>query len=169
MKIKTFLSILGNPTEFFLIIRITGFLFALPARLRFNTVHNIVSVITPKKTVGIGRPLTLDRVIYICETILRELHRIRYRYSCLRRSLLLYHFLRYYQVPVLINFGVKWEGERLTGHSWLTLDDELYLEPEEKASQFTRLFSLPTERAEAIAGEKPLEGELSKLNEAAFD
>jgi hypothetical protein len=68
-------------------------------------------------------------------------------------------------VPVRINFGVKWIDEKLTGHSWLTLDSELYLEPEEKVRQFTSFFSLPLEPE----GGGPDEEDLSKLDKMIFD
>ena len=72
-------------------------------------------------------------------------------------------------MPVSINFGVKWEDEKLTGHSWLTLNHELYLENAEKVSQFTPFFSLPLKPEDTGTGGVSLEEDLSKLDKMAFD
>lgn len=148
-----------NPYELLLILRITGFVMILPGLIRFNSIQDVVRKITPAKGRVIRRPLTLDRVIYLCGRVLRIFQRHRYNYSCLKRSLLLYHFLRYYQVPVEIGFGVKWMDDDLTGHSWLILHGDVYLEPAGKAEQFTRFIVLPAGSA----------GELSSLEDISFD
>lgn len=169
LKTKTFLKIFSNPKEFFLIIRITAFLAALPFGLRINRIQDLVSKITPTRTAGITHPLTLDRIIYLCDRLIRIFTRFGYHYSCLRRCLLLYHFLRCYRVPVSISFGAKWKGDELTGHSWLTLDRELYLENEDKADQFTPFFSLPLDPEDIKAGGKSIEEDLSNLDRMSFD
>lgn len=49
------------------------------------------------------------------------------RGTCLKRSLILYKFLREKGVEVRINIGVKGDSEKIYGHAWLTLDGKLYL------------------------------------------
>jgi len=145
LRKQTLITVLKSPDELFLILRITGFLGALPMLIRFKSIQEVVRTITPEKRGVTRSPLTLERVIYLCERLLRIFQKYRYKYSCLKRSLLLYHFLRYYQIPVEINFGVMWADGGLTGHSWLTLNNDLYLEPKAKVDQFTHIFSLPGE------------------------
>ncbi len=162
----TLIAVLKNPDELFLILRITGFLLALPVLIRFNSIQDVVGRITPEKTGVIRSPLTLDRVLYLCDRVLRIFQRHRYKYSCLKRCLLFYHFLRYYQVAVKINFGVKWLDAGLTGHSWLTLDNEPYLEPPGKPDQFTHFFSLPGGPDDLFDREDP---QSPSLEDVSFD
>ena len=158
-----------NPDELFLILRITVFLTALPALIRLKSIQDVVRTITPEKTGEIRSPLTLDRVLYLCDRVLRIFQRHRYKYSCLKRSLLLYHFLRYYQFAVVINFGVKWMDAGLTGHSWLTLDNEPYLEPPGKPDQFTHFFSLPGDSDDLSDREDPQAVDSPSLEDVSFD
>ena len=153
MRKETLTAALRNPEELILIFRIAGFLTALPMRLKRKGIEELVEAITPRASRPVKSPLTLDRIEYLCQRILRIFQRHRYDYSCLKRSLLLYHFLRYYRVPVSICFGVRWAGENLTGHSWLVLDGEPYLEPEGKPGQFTHFFTLPREAGAGEASE----------------
>ena len=169
LKKQTLISVLRNPDELFLIIRITGFLTALPVLIRVKSIQDVVRIITPEKGRVTRSPLTLDRVIYLCGRLLRIFQRHRYKYSCLKRSLLLYHFLRYYRVPVEINFGVKWGNEGLTGHSWLTLHNDLYLETKAKADQFTHFFSLPGECTDLPDYGEPPEDGFPSLKDVSFD
>ncbi|MEN8209899.1 MAG: lasso peptide biosynthesis B2 protein, partial [Candidatus Fermentibacteria bacterium] len=122
-----------------------------------------------EKAGEIRSPLTLDRVVYLCERVLRIFQRHRYKYSCLKRSLLLYHFLRYYQVSVVINFGVKWMDAGLTGHSWLTLDEAPYLEPPGKPDLFTHFFSLPGDPDDLPDREEPQAADSPSLEDVSFD
>lgn len=72
---------------------------------------------------------------------------------CLRRSLTRYHFLRELGVPVTVHFGAKLIGGQpdrsITGHAWLTLDDQIYFEASENYRGFSVMFTFPqTERGE---------------------
>jgi hypothetical protein len=51
--------------------------------------------------------------------------------SCLKRCLVVYRFLRLAGEPVNFFLGVRKEGGRLTGHSWLEVGGEpVFEEPE---------------------------------------
>jgi hypothetical protein len=63
--------------------------------------------------------------------------------ACLKRSLLLYYFLRQKGVPVVINIGVTKENGNLIGHSWLTLDGNLYCEKSD-VERFSCVLSHPS-------------------------
>jgi len=68
---------------------------------------------------------------------------------CLRRSLARYHFLRRAGVPLVINFGARFQGgqadRQVTGHAWVTLDGEAYYEDGENYQGFTIMLSYPTQ------------------------
>jgi hypothetical protein len=111
-------------------------------------IQDLVAKITPRDPAAPRRRMDPARVSYLCERSLARLERFGYRTSCLRRCLVIYHFLRVEGVPVTINFGALWEGDTLKGHSWLTLDGALYLETQDKVDQFVHFFSLPSTGAD---------------------
>ncbi|HMA77404.1 MAG TPA: lasso peptide biosynthesis B2 protein [Candidatus Krumholzibacteriaceae bacterium] len=153
MRIKKIASILSSPREFILVLHIFSFMLILPFMIKIFKIHKLVSIITPGKTHYTDNSLTLERVIYLCRRIQFILTKIGIKYSCLKRSLLLFRFLRYYGQPVIINFGVKWEDGNLTGHSWLSLDNKTYMEPEGKVEKFKLFFSIPEEESGLFAEE----------------
>lgn len=66
---------------------------------------------------------------------------------CLRRSLTRYHFLRELGVPVAVHFGAKLIGGKpdrsITGHAWLTLNDQIYFEAGENYRGFSEMLTFP--------------------------
>jgi hypothetical protein len=63
--------------------------------------------------------------------------------ACLKRSLILYRFLRKEGLQVVINIGVAKEDGDLIGHSWLTLDGIPYYETREHAERFNTVLRYP--------------------------
>jgi len=54
-----------------------------------------------------------------------------WRYTCLRRSVVLYHLLRRAGREVSLNIGVRKSGDgALQAHAWLVRDGAPYLEPD---------------------------------------
>ncbi len=68
---------------------------------------------------------------------------------CLRRSLTRYAFLRRADVPVVLQFGARFTGQKadrdVTGHAWLTLNGRSYYESEENYRNFTVMFRWPSD------------------------
>ncbi len=76
---------------------------------------------------------------------------------CLRRSLTRYHFLRELGMPVTVHFGAKMIGGTpdrpalrhavgqvsITGHAWLTLNDQIYFEASENYRGFSVMLTFP--------------------------
>ncbi|MHB8792445.1 MAG: lasso peptide biosynthesis B2 protein [Thermoleophilia bacterium] len=81
-------------------------------------------------TPGLRDPQKLQKSVGFIDSLLR--YRLFQRYGkCLLRSLVLFRFLRIQGWPVEIHFGVRKTTEGLndiTGHSWLVLDGEPFLE-----------------------------------------
>lgn len=169
MRAKTAISILKNPSEFSLIIRIASFLLFLPLMIRLFRIRPLVERITPGRTYYPGESMTRERVIYLCERLLRLARRMGFSFSCLRRSIVLYHFLREYGVPVVINFGVMWAGDSLKGHSWLTLEGAVYLDTPAKVNQFVPFFSLPRDGNGTDATSAGVKGQSSHFEDLKFD
>jgi len=133
--------------EYILATRVAGFLVWLPIAVRLHSITRLVTIITPKHKSRDIRILLEERVSYIVHRILRIFQNRGYDYSCLRRSLVLFHFMRLRGLPVVINFGVRMKEGRLTGHAWLTLNGDLFKEPKDKVGIYTLVFSLPNDKA----------------------
>jgi len=106
-----------------------------------------------------GRDLRLlQKTVGFTDTLIR--YRIFQRYGkCLLRSLILFRFLRRQGWPVEIHFGVRKTGPAdagnpdagnsgdITGHSWLVLDGEPFLENDEICG-YTTTYSYSFERSD---------------------
>jgi hypothetical protein len=169
LKAHAVLAVLRNPREMWLVARIYLFLALLPSMLRMFSIDRLVSRVTPATECRPNDSISLDRLLYLCRRAFDTLQKAGYRRTCLRRSLLLYHFLRCHGVPARINFGVKWEDGCLAGHSWLTLRDELFMEPPDKVAQFTPFFFLPDEGGRSDSELRPGGDIRSRLKHCSFD
>lgn len=147
MKRSTAVSLARNPRELFLVGRIFLFLVFLPLPLRFLKIQHLVSAIMPHRSPPPHRRFHPERIVYLCERAATRLERFGYRNTCLKRCLVMFHFLRTEGVPVDISFGAFREGGALKGHSWLTLDGRLFHEAQEKVDRFVYFFSLPPARS----------------------
>ncbi len=155
-----------NRTELFLVIRIAGFCVALLGMMRTLGIRELVEKITPLDVRRKDGFPAADRIMYLCERMMRLLQRAGYKYTCLRRSMVMYHFLRLSGTPVSINFGAMWIGENLTGHSWLSLGGDVLFDRPENVSGFVHFFSLPEDGRATV----PPEGkEMEYLNKTYFD
>lgn len=96
-------------------------------------------------TSGIRDPHRLQKTVGFVDTLIR--YRIFQRYGkCLMRSLILFRFLRRQGWPVEIQFGVRKTAEGLadiTGHSWLVLDGEPFLEADSQQKTFVTTYTYP--------------------------
>lgn len=55
--------------------------------------------------------------------------RLIFRTRCLKRTLVLYHLLRYYGYNAKAILGFDKENKSIIGHAWLMLDDEKIADP----------------------------------------
>jgi len=90
-------------------------------------------------------PAMMQKTAGFIDSLLR--YRVFRRYGvCLLRSLVLFRFLRLQGWPVEIHFGVRRLSDDITditGHSWLVLDQEPFLEEECQQDAYTTTFSYP--------------------------
>jgi len=144
MRSKTLFKLLRTPSEIILSLHIFILVISIPILLKLFRLNRIVSILTPPNIPCIYKRIETNRILYLCSRIQNILARVGIRYNCLRRSLLLYNILRLLGIEVIINFGAKWDNEKLVGHSWLSLNNDPYLEPKGKDLKFTYFFSLPS-------------------------
>jgi hypothetical protein len=73
---------------------------------------------------------------------------------CLRRSLVRYHYLRPRGLPLELKFGAKLLGQPekrgLTGHAWLTLNDQPYHEADANWQGFTVMYTYGGKETERL-------------------
>ena len=79
--------------------------------------------------------------------------------TCLRRSLVLYHFLRKFGIDVNICFGVRYNdklpageaGKKLEGHAWLLYKEEVFLEKNvEETKTYKTTYCFPEIKSKVI-------------------
>jgi hypothetical protein len=71
---------------------------------------------------------------------------------CLRRSLVRFHYLRQVSVPLVVQFGARFDDQtaqrQVAGHAWTTLNGKPYYEADENWQNFVVMFQWPDFRAE---------------------
>ncbi len=129
--------------------RIFTLICQLPLLFRLLNIQPLLKLLTPKKSDSAMNSDREEKIIKWTDTILGWNFFI-FRTSCLKRSLVLYHFLKQSGLPLQINFGVrkaaKNVGEQwplLAGHGWLSLSGQTYLEKNEPLHTFKLIYSFP--------------------------
>ena len=121
-------------------------LWMLPIRIRFTPLPLLLQRLTgrPKRHRPAGPSLDVDQVARLVTGIcqLRPFRSQIFPRACVRQSLLLYRALTGLGYPAVIHFGVKREGDGITGHSWVTLHGQVVADRPSVGS-FNLLYSYP--------------------------
>lgn len=140
--------------DLWLFIRILFVLTCLPILMRFLSVPKLLQLLSPTRATQQERgfdSVICDKVTKYTDFILRRSIWI-YRPNCLRRSLVLYHFLRQYGVDVQICFGVRFVRSTRTnslhpsleGHAWLLYRGQPIQERDQEAlARYTVTYQYP--------------------------
>jgi hypothetical protein len=106
----------------------------LPLLIKLLSIPNLMKILTPRDLrvyKNLDSEKTKDKVVKFTDYIL-SLNLWMYRTTCLKRSLVLYHFLRKMGMDVHICFGVRFPDgvsrEKLEGHAWLLYNGDIFLE-----------------------------------------
>ena len=140
--------------DLWLFMRIFGLITLLPVMIKYLSIPTLLKTLTPvgkKFCQNLDVDSLIEKIVKYTDYILRA-NWLVYKNSCLKRSLVLYHFLRKYGIEVHICLGVK-KGESLDevdsekilqGHAWLTYDGNIFLEKNSLGTQnFKTTFSFP--------------------------
>lgn len=143
MSAKT-LELLRQRQNLQMLLEMLAFAAVTPLLLKFCSLERVLGMITPreKKRFGGASHTSTERIVHLGVLMLAR-NRLFLKNSCLKRSLLLYHFLRKHGVEVCIHFGVKKIGDYLAGHSWLTHYGNLLADKERYGEVFTPIVSYP--------------------------
>ena len=127
----------------------------MPIILRLISLPKLMYVLTPQD-LKLHKDLDLerskDKIVKFTDYILSHNFWI-YKNSCLKRSLLLYHFLNKIGINVRLCLGVKYNksmiskdcDRELNGHAWLLLNGEIFLERNiEMAREYKVTYCFPS-------------------------
>jgi hypothetical protein len=121
------------------------FLRELPERMR-SPLPAVMAEFTPDQLPDRGDKNIEDNIRQLADLAVL-LDRRSSLGTCLRRSLTRYYFLQREGVPVEVHFGARFVNgvpdREITGHAWLSLDDEPYHEDSANWRDFTVMISYP--------------------------
>jgi len=109
--------------------------------LRFSNLNSLLNLSTPRTTKDYSQK-DIPRIIGYVDFVLNRSQFI-FKKTCLMRSLVLYHFMRRHNCNVDMHIGVRNEEAQIAGHSWLTLNGEVFADSEEKINDFALIFNYP--------------------------
>lgn len=159
--IKKIQSNFRSPEEVMLFVQIFLLATILPLLVKYLTVPHLMKVLTPHN-IKLDRKCPLDEVKDRIEKYtLYILSRNIWIYNniCLKRSLIFYHFLRKYGVPVTICFGVRYKKEtshnpmekKMEGHAWLLSKGRIFLEKNPDETKTYKLtYAYPESKEDVI-------------------
>ena len=128
----------SSPDDIWLFLRIFSFITLLPAMVKCQSIPTLLKKLTPAGKNASGSqdigPVT-EKIVKYTDYILSQ-NWLIYKKNCLKRSLILYHFLRKHGIEAHICMGVKKENSSceaesevyLQGHAWLTYKGDIFLE-----------------------------------------
>ncbi|MCR4293794.1 MAG: lasso peptide biosynthesis B2 protein [Candidatus Kuenenia sp.] len=136
--IKKFRTHFRSFGEIWLFTQIILLITVLPFLFRFLSLPKVMKMLAPRN-LGVCRNKDLenmkDKIVKFTDYILR--HNLwTDKNTCLRRSLVLYHFLRKLGINVFVCFGVRYNEmlsdreakKKLEGHAWLLYHGDIFLE-----------------------------------------
>ena len=139
----------GSFKDIWLFIRIFLLITLLPAMLRLLSFPRLMKVLTPRDLQAYKSSdpeRSKDKTVKFTDYILNRNFWI-YKSTCLKRSLILYHFLRKLGINLHVCFGVKYNGKspdrktqkKLEGHAWLFYNGNIFLE---RNAEVTKTYKL---------------------------
>lgn len=83
----------------------------------------------------------VPRLVRLTTALMRLIYRSDY---CMKRSILLFHYLTRWGYDPTIHFGVKMENGELKGHAWVELKGHPLAEASDPYTSFRTTYSYPT-------------------------
>ncbi|MDR4497684.1 MAG: lasso peptide biosynthesis B2 protein [Candidatus Scalindua sp.] len=143
--------------DIWIFMQILFFIMTLPLVLRFFSLPGLMRAFTPR-ILKIDNSLDIqefkDKVVRFTDYVLSRKY-VKGKNTCLRRSLVLYYFLRKFGINVTICFGVRYSEvqpsshtqKKLEGHAWLLYKGKIFLERNAEATKIYKMtYSFPEER-----------------------
>jgi hypothetical protein len=127
-----------SPLDVLWFAQIAFLIMVLPVMLRAMSLPSVLRRLTPRHSPRVGYVPDKEKIARYTDWILR--HRLGgYQPNCLKRSLVLYHFLRKSGLEVDIHLGLRRLNDQCAtelnrqsidfqGHAWLTANGHVLLE-----------------------------------------
>ena len=123
----------------------------LPLIMKLLSLPALLKMLTPEYRKGKSGEME-EKIIKYTDYIFSRNFWI-YRTTCLKRSLILYHFLRKDGINVQLCFGVRYSNKpasagdkELEGHAWLMYEGDMYLENNvDAASTYKVTYCFPSD------------------------
>jgi len=138
----------GSFKDIWLFIRIFLLITLLPAMLRLFSLPMLMKMLTPRdlRVCKDQDSESRDKIVKFADYLLNRNFWI-FRSTCLKRSLILYHFLRKLGINLHVCFGVKYNvklpdrktQKKLEGHAWLFYNGNIFLE---RNTEVTKTYKL---------------------------
>lgn len=143
MSAKT-IELLSQRQNLKILLEMLAFAAVMPILMKYFSLERVLDVLTPyeKRQTHKTSRASAKKIVHLGMLLLKR-NRFFLKNSCLKRSLLLYYFLRKNGIAVQIHFGVKKLDDNLTGHSWLTQGGNLIADREQHRKAFTEVVSFP--------------------------
>lgn len=138
MGIHNKLNQIKNPKDLWLLLRIAAMASILPLLLRWMRLPTLLKVLQSRNSVAAPEKEQIDKIVRFSNFVFGR-NVLAGKSSCLKRSLLLYHFLGKAGMEVELNFGIK-KGNGLLGHCWLTSGGKIYLDNEDHITNFEVIY-----------------------------
>ncbi|RMF95332.1 MAG: lasso peptide biosynthesis B2 protein [Candidatus Schekmanbacteria bacterium] len=143
---KTPNRIVRRITEFVIYSKIFLLATILPLLLKVLSLPSVMKILTPSKNRRHWRQWKVDIIVKGTDKIL-GIGFFIYHPTCLKKSLILYHFLRKEGMDVAIHFGVRKRNGTLDGHSWLTKKGKRVYDNLESVDDFFVTYSYPSDES----------------------
>lgn len=135
--LKKFRANFRSFEELLLFTQIFFVIILLPVMLRLFSIPRLMSILTPRD-LKVYQHLELEKLrakaVKFTDYILSR-NSMAGENTCLKRTLVFYHFLRKMGMDVQVCFGVKYDTlsdseaqRRLEGHAWLLYHGDIFLE-----------------------------------------
>ena len=127
----------------------------LPLLIKFLSIQKLLKLLTPKDVKSYqNQERAKEMVVKYTDYILGRNYWM-YKKICLKRSLILYHFLKKLGMNIRICFGVKLpDGKiksKLEGHAWLVYQGDIFLERDVEMTKSYKITYCFPEMSEQIA------------------
>jgi len=140
MRIGDKLSHIKSPADLFVLLRIITLASILPFLVRWVRFPDLVRFLGSRRVQDKQDNRRSEQAIKFTNFVLSR-NILMFRRNCLKRSLLLYRFLRQAGMDVDLNIGIRKESGELTGHSWLTYEGNPHIDSGECTSGFHVIYS----------------------------
>jgi len=118
-RLKNFGRFVETGRGFWLFLRVGLWIALVSVLLRLVPLPRLLRLLTPKHTDS--RPWPREKLVNFCSFWLGR-DAAFFSKSCLKRSLVLYHYLNQQGEPTRFLIGVRHDGQKLCGHAWILLE-----------------------------------------------